>query len=152
MRLPLIWTSTSSPGRPRSDGARTKLDASEMVFCPTKNDGTMFLTVSSRLAVGWVVSSVEPMTSIGEAELVTVRSVRRVPVMTISSELTFGGTGWAASAASATTSEVSIVADARSERTYRARLLVMKPPMATALLFLQCSTEDALCRLGVNQP
>ena len=53
----------------------------------------MFLTVSSRLAVGWLVSSVEPMTSIGDAELVTVRSVRRVPVMTIWSLLAGGGTG-----------------------------------------------------------
>ena len=48
----------------------------------------MFLTVSSRFAVGCVVSSCELMTSIGEAELVTVRSVRRVPVMTIWSEST----------------------------------------------------------------
>ena len=45
----------------------------------------MFLTVSSKFAVGWLVSSCELMTSIGEAEFVTVRSVRRVPVMTISS-------------------------------------------------------------------
>ena len=58
-----------------------------MVFWPTKNDGTMFLTVSSRFAVGCWTSSAELMTSIGEGELVTVRSVRRVPVMTISSEL-----------------------------------------------------------------
>ena len=64
-------------------GARTKLDASEMVFCGTKNDGTMFLTVSSRFALGWLVSSSELITSIGDAELVTVRSVRRVPVMMI---------------------------------------------------------------------
>ena len=47
----------------------------------------MFLIVSSRFVVGCVVSSCAPITSIGEAELVTVRSVRRVPVMTISSEL-----------------------------------------------------------------
>jgi len=72
----------------RSEGARTKLEASEMVFWPTKNDGTMFFTVSSRFAVGCWTSSCEPITSIGEAELVTVRSVLRVPVITISSELT----------------------------------------------------------------
>jgi len=129
-RLPLIWTSTSSPGRPRSDGARTKVDASEIVFWPTKKDGTMFLTVSRRFAVGWVVISCELITSIGEAELVTVRSVRRVPVMTISSELVAAtdvvpapgvgpvagtGMGWAANAG-ADRPNVKAVADDRSAR------------------------------------
>ena len=52
MRLPLSITSISSAGRPRKDGERTKLDASEMEFCPTINDGTKFDRVSSRLVLG----------------------------------------------------------------------------------------------------
>ncbi len=52
MRLPLSMTSISSAGRPRKDGERTKLDASEMEFCPTMKDGTRLDSVSSMLAAG----------------------------------------------------------------------------------------------------
>src|SRR6202045_3206110 len=52
MRLPLSITSISSEGRPRNDGERTKLDASEMAFWPTMNEGTRLDRVSSLLAVG----------------------------------------------------------------------------------------------------
>src|SRR4029453_15787268 len=83
-RLPLSITSTSSGGRPRSEGGRTKVDASEIVFCPTKNEGTMFFSVSSMLAVGDACRSSDETTSTGEAESVTLRSSRRVPVTTIS--------------------------------------------------------------------
>ncbi len=75
-------TRTSSPGKPRSDGARTKLEASEMVFCGTKKDGTMFLMTSSILPAGWLFSSAELITSTGDGELVRVRSLRRVPMTT----------------------------------------------------------------------
>ena len=79
-RLPFSITSTWSEGSPRSEGARTKVEASEIVFWPTKNDGTRFLTVSSMLAVGCAVMSLAEMISIGEAESVVERSTRRVPV------------------------------------------------------------------------
>src|ERR1700680_1992617 len=52
MRLPLSITSISSEGRPRNDGERTKLEASEIAFCPTINDGTRLDRVSSILAEG----------------------------------------------------------------------------------------------------
>ncbi len=52
MRLPLSITSISSAGRPRNDGERTKLEASEIEFWPTMNDGTRLDRVSSMLAVG----------------------------------------------------------------------------------------------------
>src|SRR3984957_20333522 len=52
MRLPLSMTSISSAGRPRNDGERTKLDASDMEFCPTMKDGTRLDSVSSMLAAG----------------------------------------------------------------------------------------------------
>jgi hypothetical protein len=81
-RLPFNITRISSDGRPRSDGARTRLDASEMVFWPTKNEGTTFLIWSSMFAAGCARNSVAEMTSIGDAESVTVRSRRRVPVIT----------------------------------------------------------------------
>ena len=58
-----------------------------MVFWATKNEGTRFRTVSSMSALGCAPSSVAPMTSIGEAESVTERSVRRVPMTTIESLL-----------------------------------------------------------------
>ena len=103
----------------------------------------MFVTVSSRFAVGWVVSSAELMTSIGEAELVTVRSVRRVPVMTIWSLSTVAVAGagpgvgpgaWAA-AGFAITIEAMVATDARRERLIRcALLLVMKSPQKTLCL------------------
>ena len=80
-------TRISSAGRPRSEGARTKVEASEIEFWPTKNEGTMFLTISSMLPAGWALSSSAPTTSTGEGELVTLRSVRRVPMTTIESEL-----------------------------------------------------------------
>ena len=83
-RLPLSMTRTSSGGNPRSEGGRTNVDASEIVFCPTKNEGTMFFSVSSMLAVGAAFKSSAETTSTGEAESVTLRSSRRVPVTTIS--------------------------------------------------------------------
>src|SRR3981189_2358391 len=52
MRLPLSITSISSAGRPRKDGERTRLDASEIEFCPTIKDGTRLERVSSILADG----------------------------------------------------------------------------------------------------
>src|SRR5687767_4681781 len=46
-RLPLSMTSIWSPGRPRNDGARMKLEASAMEFCPTLKDGTTLERASS---------------------------------------------------------------------------------------------------------
>ena len=51
MRLPFNMTSISSPGNPRSDGERTKLEASEIEFCPTMNEGTALESVSSMFVV-----------------------------------------------------------------------------------------------------
>src|SRR5258708_33296069 len=86
--------------------------------------------VWSRLGAGWVATAGEPMTSIGEADVVTVRSVRRVPVMTIWSLLTAVGlTGCAALAASVTNRKDAEAADARSKGlNARMRELVMKFP------------------------
>ena len=85
-------TRISSLGRPRSDGARTNVEASEIVFWPTKKEGTIFLIESMMFAAGWVASSVALMTSTGEAELVSVRSVRRVPRTMISLPVSAGAT------------------------------------------------------------
>ncbi len=85
MRLPFSITSISSPGSPRSDGERTKLEASEIEFWPTMNDGTMSDRVSSMLAVDWAARSAPLSTSIGADDSVTVRSRRRVPVTITSS-------------------------------------------------------------------
>src|SRR3984893_8592579 len=57
MRLPLSITSISSAGRPRNDGERTKLEASEIAFWPTINEGTRLDRVSSMLADGELASS-----------------------------------------------------------------------------------------------
>ena len=84
MRLPFSSTSISSAGSPRSDGERTKLDASEMEFCPTMKEGTVFDSVSSMLPVDWAVSSLPVSTSMGAEDSITVRSVRRVPVTMMS--------------------------------------------------------------------
>ncbi len=68
------------------------------MFCPTKNDGTMSFSTSRTLVDGCVCSSVAPMMSTGEAELVSVRSVRRVPRTTIScapASLAVVGVAWA---------------------------------------------------------
>ena len=88
-RLPLSMTSIWSPGRPRRDGARTKLDASEMEFWPTMNDGTTLDRASSMFPEAGFARSAPVSTSIGAADSVTVRSVRRVPV-TMTSVSAFG--------------------------------------------------------------
>ena len=74
-----------SAGRPRSDGERTNVDASEIVFWLTKKDGTMFLTASNMFAAGWDPSSSALITSTGDAESAAERSVRREPITTIDS-------------------------------------------------------------------
>ena len=80
MRLPFSITSISSAGNPRSDGERTKLEASEIEFWPTMKEGTMFESVSSMLDEDWAAMSAPVSTSIGADDSITVRSVRRVPV------------------------------------------------------------------------
>ncbi len=77
-----------------------------MVFCGTKNEGTRLRTVSSMLAAGCAPSSVAPITSIGEAESVTERSVRRVPITT-SSAVVSGSAGDTASLSSGSLAVVS---------------------------------------------
>ena len=80
-------TKMLSAGRPRSDGERTNVDASEIVFWLTKNEGTMFLTASSMFAAGCELSSSALITSTGDAESAAERSVRREPITTIDSPL-----------------------------------------------------------------
>src|SRR5450631_3979997 len=99
MRLPFSITSISSPGRPRKEGDRTRLEASEMEFCPTMNDGTRLDRVSSILPVGWAARS-EPLNmSMGAEDSAAVRSVRRVPVTMTSPSSLAASLGASAAAA-----------------------------------------------------
>ena len=114
----------------------------------------MFLTVSSRLALGWLVNSVELMTSIGDAELVTVRSVRRVPVITISSPL--GGAGATTGAVCAQAAGVIAVvvnnaADVRrTQFTCLLTMLVMMFPLSPKRLPLACALQqEHACTLSL---
>src|SRR5437763_14988367 len=96
----------------------------------------MFLIESRMFAVGWVVSSCELITSIGDAELVTVRSLRRVPVMTISSPVTLvagaaaATPGWGAAwtACGAKKAVNAVAEDSSVNRDCRLRLFVMESP------------------------
>ena len=57
----------------------------EKCGCPIETEGVLFFKVSGRLAVGWLFNSEAVITATGEAESARVRSVRRVPMTTISS-------------------------------------------------------------------
>ncbi|MEI9849650.1 MAG: hypothetical protein WDN24_00995 [Sphingomonas sp.] len=86
----------------------------------------MFFTASIMLAAGCVPSSAALMMSTGEAEVVDVRSVRRVPITTIalsslgSSALCVlaasAGSSLCALAGSASSSDVAIAVDANRVR------------------------------------
>src|SRR5256885_6592894 len=56
-----------------------------MEFCPTMNEGTRLDKVSIMLPEGSIARSLPFKTSIGADDSVSVRSVRRVPVMMTSS-------------------------------------------------------------------
>lgn len=108
----------------------------------------MFFTVSSRFEVGWDVSSAELMTSIGDADVVTVRSVRWVPVITISSIVPAGfveGTAapCAAQAASAWKEMNAVAAEASSHALdARKQDIAMSPPGVRPSQHLGCDPAE----------
>ena len=84
MRLPLISTRIWSGGRPRSVGGRTKAEASPSRLRCWLNEGTSVCRMVCNCGLDWVARSSLVKTSIGTEDSITVRSVRRVPVTTIS--------------------------------------------------------------------
>jgi hypothetical protein len=108
----------------------------------------MFFIESSMFGAGWLVSSCELITSIGDAEVVTVRSVRRVPVMMIWSLLTPGagaGAGCAARAESVAKTAIAVTAVEKSKG-LKARMRELAIVTPRSLI-----TPAAMCAAATTQ-